>query len=53
MKTKMILAALALAFTPAVAMAECSYGKHAQTASCQAGTTWDAATSSCVSNPLG
>jgi hypothetical protein len=53
MKTKTILAAVVLALTPAIAFAECNYGKTAQTASCQAGTTWDAATSTCVTNPLG
>ncbi len=44
---KTILAVLALSLTPAIAMAECSYGKQ-QAASCKAGTSFDQATGTCV-----
>ncbi len=53
MKTKTLLAALALALMPALASAQCIKGQHKQAASCQAGTSWDAATGACVSQPTG
>lgn len=50
MKTKTVLVALALTLAPALALAEgCNYGKHEQQAmSCAAGTTFDAASNTCV-----
>jgi hypothetical protein len=48
MTPKTILAALVLSLAPMAAYAECSYGKHAQTTSCQDGTVWDAASGACV-----
>ena len=54
MKTRTLLAALALTIAPTITLAMgCSGGEHAQTSSCKAGTTWDAASASCVVNPLG
>lgn len=53
MKTKTLLAALALTLAPAIASASCAGKAHMQTASCQSGTTWDAEKSACVSNPMG
>lgn len=49
MKLKTLLAALALTVTPAIAMAECSWGKHEQiTMSCADGAQWDAEKQTCV-----
>jgi len=49
MKLKTLLAALALTVTPAIAMAECSWGKQEQmTMSCTEGTQWDADAQTCV-----
>lgn len=50
MTTKTILTALALTLAPALALAEgCNYGKTDQQAmSCAAGTTYDAASNTCV-----
>ena len=49
MKLKTLLAALALTMTPAIAMAECSWGKHEQvTMSCAEGSQWDADSQTCV-----
>lgn len=54
MKTKMILATLALTLAPTIASAMgCEHGAHQQAASCQAGTSWDAATGSCVADATG
>ncbi|SFR53856.1 hypothetical protein [Litoreibacter janthinus] len=53
MKTKTLLAALALTLTPAIASAECAFGQHKQAASCQAGSTWDAEKGACVAQPTG
>ena len=50
---KTILAALVLTVAPAIAMAECSYGKQAQTATCADGSKWDASAGKCVTDPLG
>ncbi|SIN93951.1 chitin-binding domain-containing protein [Vannielia litorea] len=47
MKTKTALAALALAFAPVLAHAECA-SKHEVTMSCAEGTVWDEKTSSCI-----
>lgn len=51
MRIKTVLAAFILASTPAFAIAQgCSYDLHGQEArmSCAEGTTWDAASGSCV-----
>jgi hypothetical protein len=49
MKTKTLLAALVMVAAPAVAMAECSGGKHDTAAmSCTEGTTWDPQAQTCV-----
>ncbi|MDG4648067.1 carbohydrate-binding module family 14 protein [Roseibacterium sp. SDUM158017] len=49
MSIKTILAAFVLAAAPGLAMAECSWGSMQQTTmSCSDGTSWDAATQSCV-----
>lgn len=54
MNTKIILATLALTLTPTIATAMgCSGGDHKQAASCQAGSSWDAGTGTCVTNPTG
>ena len=53
MKTKMLLAALALTLTPTLASAQCIYGQQKQAASCQAGAIWDAETGICVAQPTG
>ncbi|WP_316016089.1 carbohydrate-binding module family 14 protein [Roseobacter sp. HKCCA0434] len=42
---KTLIAVLAFALTPAAAFAQCS---HNTTMSCEAGTTWDAETRTCV-----
>lgn len=47
-KTKTILAVVALALTPTLAAAECSFGKHQQAATCATGSVWDADTGKCV-----
>ena len=48
MKTKTLLAALALTLAPALASASCM-GKHEQvTMSCAEGSQWDATTQTCV-----
>lgn len=49
MKTKTILAALALAVAPSLAFAACSGFKHEDVAmSCAPGSVWDAESRSCV-----
>ena len=50
MKTKTLAVALALTLAPTLSFAMgCNYGKHEQQAmSCAAGTTYDAATKTCV-----
>ena len=51
MRIKTLLAALILASTPALAFAQgCSYGAHGEEArmSCADGTSWDAASGTCV-----
>ncbi|MEO1425128.1 MAG: adenylosuccinate lyase [Pseudomonadota bacterium] len=50
MKTKTVLAALALTLAPTLGLAAgCNYGKQEQQAmSCAPGTSFDAATNSCV-----
>lgn len=51
MKIKVLLAALVLSMSPALAMAEGCFFGHATeeaTMSCAQGTTWDAASASCV-----
>jgi hypothetical protein len=52
MKTTTTLAALAIALLPGFAFAQCS-GKYSEqtAASCMPGTTWDAATGTCVETP--
>ena len=47
MKTKTALAALVLAFAPALAQAECAWERHAKM-SCAEGKVWDDKTMSCV-----
>lgn len=47
MKTKVLLAALAIALTPAIAAAECSYGQK-QAMTCAAGSVWDGSAGKCV-----
>ena len=54
MTKKTLLTAIVLTLAPAMAYASCNYGEHsAQTTSCKAGTSWDAASNSCVTDPLG
>ncbi|EPX79970.1 hypothetical protein [Litoreibacter arenae] len=53
MKTKTLLATLALTLAPALASAECAFGKQQQAATCQAGATWDAEKGTCVALPTG
>ena len=55
MTPKTLLAAIAITLMPAIAAAQCIKmdERSAQTSSCKAGATWDAATNSCVSDPLG
>lgn len=54
MNTKIILAALALTLAPTFASAMgCDKGAHKQAASCQIGSTWDAATGTCVADATG
>ena len=49
MKTKTVLAALALTLAPTLGLAQgCNYGKHQQAMSCAPGTVYDAGTQSCV-----
>jgi len=50
MKTKTVLVTLALTLAPTLGLAEgCNYGKIEQQAmSCAPGTTYDAASNSCV-----
>ena len=50
MKTKTVLVALALTLAPTLSLAMgCNYGKHEQQAmSCAPGSTYDAATNTCV-----
>ena len=50
MKTKTVLVALALTLAPTLGLAMgCNYGKHEQQAmSCAPGSTYDAATNTCV-----
>lgn len=45
---KTALAVLVLTLAPAVAFAECNYGKHQQAASCAAGSSWDSSAGACV-----
>ncbi len=48
MTTKTLFAAAVLALTPALAMAECSWGKHEQQAmTCADGTVYDADSNTC------
>lgn len=47
MTIKTLAAALALTLVPALAMAECSYGKQAAM-SCADGSSYDAASGKCV-----
>jgi hypothetical protein len=47
MKTKTILAVLALSLAPTFAYASCRDGAH-QASSCKAGTAWDADAGACV-----
>ena len=47
MKLKILLAALALTTTPALAMSDCSKQEQV-TMSCTEGTQWDAASQTCV-----
>lgn len=49
MTFKILLSATALAVLPTLGFAQdCSYGKTQQVMSCSDGTTWDAATATCV-----
>jgi hypothetical protein len=49
MRIKTFLAAFVLTALPGFAYAECSWGRaHEVTMSCAEGTTWDAASQSCV-----
>ncbi len=51
MKTKTILAAIALTLAPTVTLAMgCNYDKHQQAASCQTGSSWDADLGKCVAD---
>ncbi len=52
MRTKTILAAVALTILPAAAFAMCS-GKSHQAMSCAEGTVWDANSQSCVKQVTG
>lgn len=47
-KTKTILAVAALALTPTLVAAECTYGKQTQAATCAAGSAWDTDAGKCV-----
>ncbi|PTX56506.1 hypothetical protein C8N43_1165 [Litoreibacter ponti] len=47
-KTKTLLAVAALALTPTLAAAECSYGKQQQASTCATGAVWDADAGKCV-----
>jgi hypothetical protein len=54
MKFKTTLAVIALSLAPGLALAQGCNGdkvKDETASSCTPGATWDAATSSCVSNP--
>lgn len=54
MKTKIILATLALTLAPSVALAMgCSGSDHKQAASCQIGSTWDGDLGKCVPDATG
>lgn len=54
MKMKTILAALALAIAPTLAIAEGCSSRHSEQAmSCGEGTVWDADTQSCVEQVTG
>lgn len=55
MKTKVILAAVAMILAPTVTLAQgCNYDKiNKQAASCVAGTSWDAEKGACVATPTG
>lgn len=49
MSMKVLLATCVLAFTPGLAMAECSWGmEHQTTMSCAEGMNWDAEAGACV-----
>lgn len=49
MKTKTLIAALALTLAPALAVAQgCSYSKQQQAMSCADGTTYDRDSNTCV-----
>ncbi|MBZ8118650.1 adenylosuccinate lyase [Roseovarius sp. LXJ103] len=49
MKTKILTAAFALAMVPGIAVAKtCNYGKSEQAMSCATGSSFDAATGTCV-----
>jgi len=51
MKTvKTLLAATVLSAAPALAMAECSFGKMQQAQSCAPGTSWDGDKAACVAD---
>ncbi len=49
-KTKTFLVVAALALTPGLALAECSYGKQQQAASCASGYSWDVDSGKCVAD---
>ena len=49
MKIKTLLATLVIVAAPTLAAAECNWGQHQQTTmSCAEGTSWDAASQTCV-----
>lgn len=48
MRIKTLLAAFILAAAPGLAFAECSWGARDVTMSCAEGTSWDAASQTCV-----
>ncbi len=51
MRIKTLLAAFVMMAAPGFAYAECSWGKsHEVTMSCAEGTSWDAASQSCVTS---
>lgn len=54
MKSKIILATLALTLAPSIALAMgCGGDAHKQAASCQIGSTWDGDQGKCVPDATG
>ncbi|MEZ5913062.1 MAG: hypothetical protein R3D84_13315 [Paracoccaceae bacterium] len=55
MKARLLLSALALALSPAIALAQgCSHGRDVQASTtCADGQVWDAATNTCITSLSG